>query len=917
MKTRRNGRSAVAGIIAAVILFALLFTVGLGFFLNIDHMNQQVSNSQDAKSTQEQAALAEVKGLQLPVIQLNNITGDIQFTVTNDGSAASTIESIFIVDESGVSHSIFPGNSSTPLPVTVNPQTTSDLVNTNVPCALLSPLKSCVVTIATALGNLLSGSYPASSQTGGQTTGTGGSGGSSGGSSGESGTSGELTLGTSEFEYYEPPTSCDPTDQSCVLSGPTPASTVILPNPQQGTPADFVVFSVTVTNLDSCGRVVNIDSGSIQQVLFGSSSQSNPTWDIANVSGVIWRSPPGPISAGLLQGGKTLNQFNNISIPYGGKVILAFIYGDSAQEYNSNPPDGGDASTATLYLEGSTSGPLSLGPCASAPYGVSIGLGTTFWAEESTTTIQCSPAQPVFGRPTTCTAYVAGTNPTGTVTWGQFGDLGEFTPSSTCSLARHGGGFQGYSYSCFVTYTPITSISTESITAAYWGDLGNEGSGGTFTLDYVKASPSLTTTLYLTTGSEYASNNPPQAGQSLYDIAVLSDGAQGASGTVTFAYYTNNNCNGQNTTVGTSTPITTINGSGTVQSVSVPFPVKGSFSWQATYSGDPHDNRVSECTALNVIGGDGPFKSSGGSIVKSYPAGSTSESVTLTTTASEFIYACEYTVTNSGGGYTLSITGGGLNWVSRGVARNSNPSGGEIGCWYATAQQASTPITFASSANSQGMVVYAFGFTGVDPLTPFDTNPSVPTTSPSGSSTTSCTQNMPTSNPSDIIISIVGITKSQSITIGGSPGTYTPIGTISGPPSGAAEDQVVAQTGRYSPKFSWTSSDYCVMFTDAIDPPPVAAVLNAKADQSAVLSSQPSLVSLSLAFACALSVAPRKSRRLAFGRGAWCDSAPHIVAHDNLGVTKRILLGLQRGAPQAIPIEHPSTRVWGQLIRFV
>jgi hypothetical protein len=176
---------------------------------------------------------------------------------------------------------------------------------------------------------------------------------------------------------------------------------------------------------------------------------------------------------------------------------------------------------------------------------------------------------------------------------------------------------------------------------------------------------------------------------------------------------------------------------------------------------------------------------------------------------------------------------------------------------------------------------------------------------------------MPTSNPSDIIISIVGITKSQSITIGGSPGTYTPIGTISGPPSGAAEDQVVAQTGRYSPKFSWTSSDYCVMFTDAIDPPPVAAVLNAKADQSAVLSSQPSLVSLSLAFACALSVAPRKSRRLAFGRGAWCDSAPHIVAHDNLGVTKRILLGLQRGAPQAIPIEHPSTRVWGQLIRFV
>ncbi len=87
----------------------------------------------------------------------------------------------------------------------------------------------------------------------------------------------------------------------------------------------------------------------------------------------------------------------------------------------------------------------------------------------STTSVICSPATLLVGKPSTCSATVVGYSPTGIITW-QSTDKGGIFSANPCTLS---------SASCGITYTPTQSAT---ITAVYSGDTNNVASSGTFSI---------------------------------------------------------------------------------------------------------------------------------------------------------------------------------------------------------------------------------------------------------------------------------------------------------------------------------------------------------------------------------------------------------------------------------------------------
>jgi sugar lactone lactonase YvrE len=85
----------------------------------------------------------------------------------------------------------------------------------------------------------------------------------------------------------------------------------------------------------------------------------------------------------------------------------------------------------------------------------------------TSTSVTCSPSSMTAGSPTTCTATVTGSSPTGSIRWSASGN-GTFS-SSTCTLSSGG---------CSVTFTP-SSPGAITITGTYGGDSNNDVSSGT------------------------------------------------------------------------------------------------------------------------------------------------------------------------------------------------------------------------------------------------------------------------------------------------------------------------------------------------------------------------------------------------------------------------------------------------------
>jgi hypothetical protein len=119
---------------------------------------------------------------------------------------------------------------------------------------------------------------------------------------------------------------------------------------------------------------------------------------------------------------------------------------------------GGATFVATYSGDGNNTAPSS-----QAQTTITVNQATT------STSVSCAPAALVVGQTTTCTAFVTGFYPSGTVNWQSTDKSGIFNVNP-CTLVTG---------SCSVVYTPTASAT---ITASYQGDNNNGGSVGTFSI---------------------------------------------------------------------------------------------------------------------------------------------------------------------------------------------------------------------------------------------------------------------------------------------------------------------------------------------------------------------------------------------------------------------------------------------------
>jgi hypothetical protein len=152
---RRASRAAVSGIVAAVLLFSMLFTVGTGYFLFINRGDQLYSAALVGRTAQEQAALSETGAASVQLVK--NALG---VEVSNSGGVPVNLTGIFVTDSTGATTYVGP-SSGAGLPTVVDPGSISRLIDTNV--QYKSSL-TYVVRVFTARGNVFTATFPLSTQ---------------------------------------------------------------------------------------------------------------------------------------------------------------------------------------------------------------------------------------------------------------------------------------------------------------------------------------------------------------------------------------------------------------------------------------------------------------------------------------------------------------------------------------------------------------------------------------------------------------------------------------------------------------------------------------------------------------------------------------------------------------------------------
>jgi len=200
--------------------------------------------------------------------------------------------------------------------------------------------------------------------------------------------------------------------------------------------------------------------------------------------------------------------------------------------------------------------------------------------------------------------------------------------------------------------------------------------------------------------------------------------------------------------------------------------------------------------------------------------GATSCTLSLTTSNSnDVIYA---SVSDSAGGNILTsfTDSAGLTWHQRQLV-NNNGNSIDVYTYYAIASSpvSSDTITWqnSASANMRGMVI---GVSGANLAAPFDPNLSTAPSASGSSSTMSVT--VTTTNANDIII---GAGKSNGGTVTSGASGYTATFCCSSQYFGF-EYKIVSSTGSYTPTFGLSSSGAWSEIGDAIEAAPATATPN-------------------------------------------------------------------------------------------
>jgi hypothetical protein len=635
-----EGRKAIAGILAGLIFFAMLFTVGLGFILYTLNSYNSYSRAQAAANQNQQAKSAEglilmscSSGYPLPSTgapRRRCLSEDPSVWARDDGGTSVTLVGIYISENaSGVINQIEPPSAppspqtTPPLPVTIEVGG-SLLINTSEP----APPNGDTYTIdlISETGNTFSVVYPP------VTVASSNEANSAPSSSGV----GFLSFNFDTYTVYPVATGSGCSTLSyatnnngaypvnCVLETGSSGYTVNNPSGWSANACDstssnagcYYAFSINASSTNPQGLSFSLDSNTYLQpnaiCLTDDNCEDTATptafesgWEIGciNSDNVIL-----PQSTCETNGSWTIPAYPNY-------VTIYFVYQltqapptaiDTVGSWGCNSPgqttcDSLSTTPVDLFFHGTEGANL---------YGENMPFATTLWtsAAAPTVTVTCTPggAQPSIGvgGTSTCTATVTGASGSidgETMGWGQNPNPGtvSFTPSSgTCALA-------GTTPSCSITVTGGSSGGL-GIQALYPGDSNNAASEGS--VDVIVETTALSATV---------SASPSMVSQG--QTSTLTVAASGGSSPYSYAFYSVSSCNGTPLQSGSSdtylaSPTTTTiycaevtDSLGGTATNTVTVTVTLSDVTLGTFNHNPVKAGASESVTVSWVGGDAPY----------------------------------------------------------------------------------------------------------------------------------------------------------------------------------------------------------------------------------------------------------------------------------------------------------------------
>lgn len=325
MRVDRNWHSkrrGMAGIVATVFMFAMLFTVGASYFLFVNQNNMLYNQAANARATANGDRQTESVTV---VASADPNTAEISFTAQDLGAATTTIMSFFVLNSTGAVLAFCQagsGGTCPTLPFSVNQGNVSSLVPTGI--TYVNP-NVYTLTVVTQLGNVFTTTYPPSAT-------------SLASQALSSGAIGDLYLSFDSYTIYtvtDHPTTgaCHP--NSAGFSGFCFMTTSGYTGPGFAVPGAtyanrYVGFSVSLTNLNAGQADIILDQWSLLYASVPASANSKVpliSWNIVAV---------GSPSGGLIP---ILDQYSPVVLPYNTPVTVYFAAANCVSA--SSGPDTG------------------------------------------------------------------------------------------------------------------------------------------------------------------------------------------------------------------------------------------------------------------------------------------------------------------------------------------------------------------------------------------------------------------------------------------------------------------------------------------------------------------------------------------------------------------------------------------------
>jgi flagellin-like protein len=346
-------RKAVSGVIGAVLLFAMIATVGTSYFVYINNANNLVNQALTSVNSQQINRIQEAAIINTALLSNNHIG----YYLNNTGGVSINITSSLLVDPSGniAKCYIFEKNAPSMCANTVSPVQTPSLplvatVGKSLPppgsglggwvdTGLVYVTGTYTLKLTSVRGSVFTQTYPPTpvpiASLAVTTQGAG-----------------IIQINFNTYFAYNltSGTTCDPRSTSCALAG-FPTGTLAYTMRSEAKTSKFYIYAVNVQNVDPQKRTIVLDKNCIlnqfQAPIAGGGTASNFLWQIGSVSagGVTQPFPAGGVT---LQPNQVVTLYftgipgtNTNSWPAAGTFVAVFIFlhgSVSTQPFGQNVP---------------------------------------------------------------------------------------------------------------------------------------------------------------------------------------------------------------------------------------------------------------------------------------------------------------------------------------------------------------------------------------------------------------------------------------------------------------------------------------------------------------------------------------------------------------------------------------------------